>query len=191
MIAEQLKEYTAANHQQLEKMLVKQMKAVRSADDYVSLLQVFYSYFGGLEEQIKLHIGLTELPDHASRRKSDALAADISSLGGTPAEKATAQALPQIDNALQAFGALYVIEGSTLGGKIISKMMAQQLGITDNKGLSFFKGYGDQTDAMWDAFKQNLNKYVKSEGEAAEVIEAANQTFLKFADWFTGFKSAV
>ncbi|WP_345949860.1 biliverdin-producing heme oxygenase [Mucilaginibacter sp. PAMB04274] len=183
MLSELLKEHTLTNHQQLEKMLVQRMKAIRSTDGYIDLLQLFYTYFGGLEQEIDRYITATELPDYQQRRKSAALANDITALGGTPQAKAFGTALPTIQNTTQAYGALYVIEGSTLGGKIISKMMAQQLDIKDSTGLSFFNSYGDNTELMWDTFKQTLNNRVKSEGEAAEVIESANQTFGKFKEW--------
>jgi heme oxygenase len=183
MLADKLKTDTLTNHQQLEKMLVGRMKAIRSLQDYIALLQIFYSYFGGLEEQIDQYINEAEMPDYQQRRKSAALAKDIKDLGGIPVEKANGYALPAIQNTAQAYAAMYVIEGSTLGGKIISKMMAQQLRITDGSGLSFFSGYGDDTESMWDKFKQVLNSQAKSVHEENEIINTANQTFTKFKEW--------
>ncbi|MBS7565454.1 biliverdin-producing heme oxygenase [Mucilaginibacter sp. Bleaf8] len=183
MLAEKLKTDTLVNHQQLEKMLVSRMKGIRSKLEYVELLQLFYGYFGGLEEKINPYIGINELPDYAQRRKSAALAADISALGGTPAAKATGTDLPEITNAAQAFAALYVIEGSTLGGKIISQMMARQLDISDGLGLSFFNGYGEDTDRMWTTFKQALNNQAGTKTVQDDVINTANQTFTKFKNW--------
>lgn len=183
MLSEKLKTETLANHQQLEKMLVSSMKAMRSTEDYINLLQLFYTYFGGLETLINKHIGQSQLPDHAERRKSAALENDIATLGGSAEPLASGNDLPVIENELQAYGALYVIEGSTLGGKIISKMVAQQLNIADGKGLSFFNGYGDNMMPMWDKFKQNLNLQAQNENNEQMVIEAANQTFAKFKQW--------
>jgi len=80
-------------------------------------------------------------------------------------------------------GALYVIEGSTLGGTIISKMIKQQLAIPDNKGLSFFNGYGSETEKMWQDFKLFLDRPLKP-AEEAVVIRSANDTFNKFGQWF-------
>lgn len=183
MLADQLKKDTLTNHQQLEKMLVGRMKAIRSTQDYINLLQVFYSYFGGLEQQIDHYITEQIMPDYADRRKSAALANDIESLGGQPIAKAGTDALPQINNILQAYAAMYVIEGSTLGGKIISKMMAQQLNITDGKGLSFFSGYGNDTEPMWETFKVALNEQAKTAADEAVVINTANETFSRFKEW--------
>jgi len=183
MLAEQLKKDTLTNHQQLEKMLVGRMKAIRSKEDYVELLQLFYSYFGGLEKLIDQHLDKSILPDYDQRRKSASLAQDITSLGGTPPNVATGEALPLINNHLQAMAALYVIEGSTLGGKFISKMIAQQLNIIDGAGLSFFNSYGDNTEVMWNTFKEAMNRQSSSALVNHEVIATANDTFARFKAW--------
>lgn len=186
MLAEQLKKDTLTNHQQLEKMLVGRMKAIRSKEDYINLLQLFYSYFGGLEKLIDQYLDKSTLPDYDQRRKSASLAHDITTLGGAPREVATGAALPAITNHLQAMAALYVIEGSTLGGKFISKMIAQQLNITNGAGLSFFNSYGDNTEAMWNTFKEVLNKQSTLATESIETVAAANETFARFKAWADG-----
>jgi len=76
------------------------------------------------------------------QRKSESLAIDIRTLGGALIEKVALSDIPEINDHLQVFGALYVMEGSTLGGQIISQMIARQLGIQD-KGISFFQNYGN------------------------------------------------
>ena len=183
MLSEELKESTKTNHQLLEKALVAKMKAIRSEKEYAELLTLFYSYFGGLESRINEVIDGDLLPDNAQRRKTQALANDLEHLGFKSPERATGDDLPQLNTHLQALGALYVIEGSTLGGKIISKMMQQQLGL-DAQSLSFFNGYGDHTEQMWNTFKTALNKDNLLPAQQAEVIAAANETFLKFGQWF-------
>ena len=170
-------------HQQVEKTLVSKMKAIRSKDDYIDLLKIFYGYFTGLEQKIKPYINQGDLEDYSDRRKTAAIANDINDLGGELPAVATGNNLPVITNHLQAFGALYVIEGSTLGGSIISKMMQQHLKFDGQKGLSFFNGYGEQTQQMWDNFKSSLNVAVKSTDDEAVILEAANQTFGRFKQW--------
>ncbi|GGH10530.1 biliverdin-producing heme oxygenase [Mucilaginibacter phyllosphaerae] len=182
MLSDKLKEETQNNHQLLEKVLVGQLKAIRTPHEYVNLLKTFYSYFGGLEKRINEVIDTRLLPDNVERRKTQAIANDIANLGGEVSLMASADDLPAINTHLEALGALYVIEGSTLGGKIISKMMQQQLGA--DKGMTFFAGYGDKTGQMWDTFKDALNGQPQNTEQEAVVIAAANQTFLKFGEWF-------
>ena len=183
MLTEKLKVSTRHNHQQLEKQLVQRMKAIHTLPEYVALLQLFYTYFGALEKRIDLYITPAYLPDYHQRRKAAALAQDITDLGSELAPEAGADHLPAIHNRLQAFGALYVIEGSTLGGQIISKMMEKQLPLPTGRGLLFFKGYGEHSGAMWAAFTTALNAQVHIAAEEETVIAAANQTFFHFEQW--------
>lgn len=183
MFTEKIKEATLANHQQTEKILVGKMKSMRAVQDYVNILSSFYGYFGGLEEQVARYINPSNLADYNDRRKTAAIAADIKALGGTVPAIATGDELPQIANYLQAFGALYVIEGSTLGGQIISKMVQQHLHLPEGQGLSFFNGYGDHMHRMWGAFKALLNEAAKSPADEQVITAAANETFAKFKTW--------
>jgi heme oxygenase len=182
MLSDKLKESTKQNHQQLEKTLVGKLKAIHSAQEYIDLLKLFYGYFGGLEQEINNIMDTALLPDHGQRRKTQAIADDLLYLGSDIPEKAEGYELPQMNDSLQALGALYVMEGSTLGGTIISKMIQQHLHLED-KGLSFFTGYGSQTPHMWEVFKQALNE-IDIPGDESVVIASANQTFLKFGEWF-------
>lgn len=183
MLSEKLKTHTAVNHLLLEKKLVTFMKQVKSAGEYATLLKLFYGYFGALEISINAHLDSRFLPDYTLRRKSAALLDDLGSLNAGRPELARSDRLPAINSHLQSIGALYVIEGSTLGGKFIAKMLAGQIGAADLQAFSFFQGYGEQSAVMWDVFKQAINKTHGKEDEAI-IIETANQTFLKFSDWF-------
>ena len=181
MIADQIKKDTHTHHQALESIMVRQLKSMKSVADYTDILEIFYSYFGGLEQQIKAYLNKDLAIDQ--RRKAGDLAADIAHFGAITPDFATGKDLPQIQNHLQAIGALYVIEGSTLGGIHISKMITKQLELNDTKGLTFFNGYGDDTMNMWSQFKDYLNEQPSNEAEQAEIIAAANETFMKFKLW--------
>lgn len=183
MFTDEIKEATLQNHQQTERVLVDKLKNMRSVQHYIDLLNLFYGYFGGLEKCIERYVNASNLADYNSRRKTLALAADIRALGGTVPPLATDDKLPEIDNYLKAFGALYVIEGSTLGGSIISKMVKQHLGIQDGAGLSFFNSYGGQTGQMWANFKKILNEVATTKKDEQIITAAANHTFAGFKTW--------
>lgn len=184
MLSAQLKELTKNNHQLLEKKLVAQMKNISTKQDYTILLALFYSFFGGLEVAMGKHPDLSFLPDHAQRRKSEALANDLAELGAKLPAFATTQDMPQIKNNLQTIGALYVMEGSTLGGQYIVKMIEKQLGSNSSLGYSFFNGYGENTEVMWQGFKNAIDELALPFDEEAIVIKSANETFLQFSKWF-------
>ncbi|MGN6177678.1 MAG: biliverdin-producing heme oxygenase [Mucilaginibacter sp.] len=181
ILADQLKHDTLFHHQQLEKLIVGKIKVMNTLQSYVALLQNFYSFFGGLEDNIPVRLVIPHLSDYANRRKTPLLEQDILSCGGEFPVKASKSDIPEIVNYSQAMGALYVIEGSSLGGQIISKMIAKQLDFADNKHLKYFIGYGGQTEMMWLRFKKSINDI--SDEMASELINTANLTFLKFKDW--------
>ena len=183
MLTEKIKDATLAYHQETEKILTQKLRNMRSVQDYVAVLSLFYSYFGGLEKQTDAYISTEMLHDYHERRKAAALAADINTLSGLLPNRADGHYLPVITNQLQAFGALYVMEGSTLGGKMISKMVQQHLGLQDGNGTAFFSGYAEKTGQKWTDFKAALNAIASNDAEEETVINAANETFKKLKQW--------
>lgn len=185
LLSDLLKQETKVNHQQLEKLLVSQMRSINTKEGYVKLLQIFYSYFGALEEKINHSIPVQQMEEEHSfqRRKTERIAEDIKVLSGVVNEKCGDIYLPEIRNHLEAFGALYVIEGSTLGGRVITKMMQRQVGSDSLEGFSFFNGYGGDTERRWASFRELLNDQAKNDEDKMLVVQAANETFAKFKTW--------
>jgi len=180
MLSSNIKEATKTAHLSLEKSVIQKMKAIRSNEDYADFLKHFYAYFNKVEQAIAPYITTELLPDHAERRNSSFLKQDIEALG-FDVNKLPEATAPKITNVLQALGALYVLEGSIMGGSIIIKML-EKGGIT--KGISFFSGYGEATGMMWGKFIAVMNEQAKTSEEQAVAIETADQTFLKFSEVF-------
>ena len=63
---------------------------------------------------------------------------------------------PAIGTKVEALGVLYVIEGSTLGGKTILKSLRSQGVSTDD--LHFLDPYGKDTGTYWRAFLKVLER---------------------------------
>lgn len=178
-----LKHETEALHQQVEASLLPRLQHIRSREEYGRLLRFFYGYFFPVEEAIQQHITPAHLPDIHKRRNAASLLTDLHNLGDDPVPELSRQ-LPVISNVAQAFGALYVLEGSTLGGRVIAKMLAKNTHYAiPADALHFFNGYGAETGKMWTGFLEALNK--QPQGEA--VIEAANQTFFYLKNWMHTF----
>lgn len=180
MLSTTIKEATKEAHLQLEKKVVQKLKAIRSNQDYADLLRHFYAYFNHLEKVIAPFITADLLPDYAQRRNSSFLQKDIEALGGN-IDNLPETSVPKITNAIQALGALYVMEGSIMGGSIIVQMLAKG-GITE--GVSFFSGYGPATGQMWGAFITVLNACAGNDEQEAIAVQTANDTFNHFAAVF-------
>ena len=182
MLSRILKEHTKTPHQELESAIIYKIKQLGSTQSYINFLKVFYGYLAAVEEKISASIDTGVIEDYAERRKGDKLLDDISVLSVSSGSIPLAQNTPEITNNAQALGAMYVLEGSTLGGKYISRMVSQQLQLPPEDGFSFFNGYREQTDTMWEKFKTQLDNHSSINTEGS-VIEAANQTFIKFKIW--------
>lgn len=59
---------------------------------------------------------------------------------------------PRLDTPAALVGSLYVVEGSTLGGQVIARLLKQHLGISPETGGRFYAGHGPLTQDRWSDF---------------------------------------
>lgn len=180
MLSTKIKAATEQAHQSLEGKVVRRLKSIRGNKDYADLLKYFYAYFKGLEAAVAPYITPEVLADYGERRHADHLKTDIINLGADDQDLPVVQ-IPEISNPVEAMGALYVMEGSVMGGPYIVQMLSKG-GVTE--GVSFFAGYGAETGRMWAGFVDALNKIAPTGNEERQAIEKANETFSNFALMF-------
>ncbi|HWJ29460.1 MAG TPA: biliverdin-producing heme oxygenase [Flavisolibacter sp.] len=180
-VASALKDATKELHQLAEASLHPKLHQIVSRQDYASILKMFYGYFHPMEALISRYITEKQLPDITERRKSSLIMDDLHSLDCDLKNTDICASLPTINDVLDALGAMYVLEGSSLGGRMITKILLrnQHAGLTTNH-LRFFNGYGEDTGPKWLAFQNVINLYKTHEDR---LIESANQTFRYFAGW--------
>src|SRR5690348_11893528 len=121
MLSARLKEETKEAHQSLEAVVVRRIKSIRSHEQYAELLQKFYGYHFPLELTFDQYFTDEIIPHYSDRRKSDLILKDLDNLG-MKRSITLATELPQLTTMTQAFGAYYVLEGSTQGGEIVANM---------------------------------------------------------------------
>nr|WP_294546823.1 biliverdin-producing heme oxygenase [uncultured Rhodopila sp.] len=114
------------------------------------------------------------------------LADDMRALGLT--EQAIAAlplcpSLPRLDTPYRRLGALYVVEGSTLGGRELSKRLDHLFGRDDRAGRCFFSGRDADTGKAWRAFADALDAAGEDGAARAGMIAAAVETFASFENW--------
>ncbi len=88
-------------------------------------------------------------------------------------------AMPPLHTRLQLLGAMYVLEGSTLGGQLITRQLAQA-GIPLR---AYFTGYGARTGPRWKAFCQLLTEAVPTGPDHDDVVASAGLTFQRLDQW--------
>ncbi|MCC6289871.1 MAG: biliverdin-producing heme oxygenase [Chitinophagaceae bacterium] len=184
MVAAQLKEKTKQAHISLEKKMVGYIKKVESPKDYEKLLRLFYGYYTPLEPLLNKYISNDIVPSYSDRRKSNAILKDINTISAGASNFKKCDNLPQVNDVIQALGVLYVMEGSTMGGTIIAKMLNKQANIQPTS-LTFFNGYGEQNIPMWQSFIKAVNKRAANDGD--KIVKAANDTFSKMEEWCDKF----
>ncbi len=108
----------------------------------------------------------------------------------TPAEVAAlpeCPILPPIDGLPAALGMMYVLEGSTLGGRYITRAVGANLGLRPGDGCSYFASYGDRVGPMWKEFGRTLEAFAAAHPAAeGRVVAAAAATFAAFERWVAG-----
>lgn len=180
MLNQKVKELTHPAHQKAEGIVVRRMKAIRSEADYAEVLKCFYAYFNAVEQVMSKFITEDILPDLQERRDSSYIKTDIEELGGSIDNLPPVQ-VPEINSALDAIAAMYVLEGSIMGGPYIVKML-ERGGLT--KGFSFFQGYGEDSKKMWAGFIEVMNQLGEDPSTHDQVIAVANDTFKNFGEVF-------
>lgn len=114
------------------------------------------------------------------RRDLRALGLDEGAIAALP-RCAAAAALAGTEEAV--VGSSYVVEGSSLGGQVIARALAEVPWLPPG-GLAAFDPYGARTGAMWRAF----GAWCEARGESLErgaVAAAACATFAMLEDWLS------
>ena len=180
MLTDELKEFTEEAHHASEKKMIVALKQIETYEDYIRMLNWLYGFYAPVEQLVRQQVTADKFPDITRRSRAEYILWDIRESGLPVPEPEVCDRLPVINSFHDALGALYVLEGSTLGGRVIAGMISRSLETT--QCLSFFNGYGAETGYMWNSFKAYLNQPFTTE-ERREIIAAAEDTFLTFKNW--------
>ena len=104
------------------------------------------------------------------------------------ASLALCDTLPRLDNGGRRLGALYVIEGSALGGLVLGKSLDGLLGFDGRQGRRFFFGHGRGAASAWSVFLAQLADPEMTPACRHDTVEAAVQTFAVFEEWLNGWE---
>jgi CheY-like chemotaxis protein/heme oxygenase len=178
-----LREQTKFLHDDLEQRLALTRSGL-DLSHYRIYLERTYGYYLPLEQRL-LHASQNRswFSEVLTRCKTMALQEDLRWLGASPlAIEAlpSAEQLPAIDTLDDVLGVLYVTEGATLGGQVLSKHFNARWGIVRHCGATFVNVYGDQTADCWARFLRWLETGAV---DSSRVVTAANNTFRTLAGW--------
>lgn len=182
-LAARLKAETAPLHRTAEAK-VGLPDSVRTKADYAALLRRLLAFHTSFERTLSdplwgdkwKRIGIT--PEDHSR--SPALIKDLSDLESRENPHESESPTILYPSFAQALGGLYVIEGSSLGGKVLTPLFRALLGEIPTH---FFEGYGRGDPEPWRSVQAALNRFQEDAGDADEVVAGAEATFESFGNF--------
>ncbi len=181
-----LREATSALHRRIEAEL-DLLAPDLTLQRYRRIQEIFYGYYEPLERRIVDAVPAKAMaPSFAILSRAALLRRDLAALGVPPAvlaELPRCADLPTLHRTADLAGCLYVIEGASLGGRLVSTELGPRLGISAQHGASFFVGEGPRTGARWKAVLAWIECVAAEEGTGDAIVDAAVETFLTLERW--------
>lgn len=176
MIRERIKSETAEQHRNVESVgySAQIISGRLTKGDYKNLISTNLALNKAFEKQwssLSFDVPTSLALEH--RRKTAALEKDAKQLG-IETDVNTDIIFP-VDSFEQFMGALYVFEGSTLGGAIIAKQLAKNETLS-GLDFNFYNCYGPMIGKLWKDFLDHLTQ-ITDEERVNEAITAAQETF--------------
>jgi len=169
MLHETLKQATSADHDQLEPLMHVNdiMNGTLSAAQYKQILVTNYLVHKNLEEAIYSKLSNKTAQDIGlpHREKLAALQKDLDELNISEPETGTEEITFGNSDA-ELLGAMYVLEGATLGGSVIVKRLKTNPEL-NHLTFNYYQVYGEKLIPMWKRFCEVLNQQPESSSDAA------------------------
>lgn len=179
-IAARLRRETAPEHAAIERASGILHQGL-TCDEYRRYLERWFGFLAPLEAELQRLQVWSALGLNASERgKRQSLESDLGELGAIVCALPLA-GLPELRSVAEAVGSAYVIEGSTLGGRVLSRHVQTCLGAQVPR--SFLEVYGHDTGHRWHAFRAALASYALGRETQDRVIAGAKCTFRTFTRW--------
>lgn len=183
-----LRRETAEAHRYLEESSRLQylLSPSLSQDSYIDILRRFHLLLYGFESSARDREEWREIGfDFEQRMKTPLLERDLGYFGIDPHTR------PVVSGATPAFrcerfvdvlGTMYVTEGSSLGGQVISRQLRKNLGLDKDWGATYFNGYGGDTGHRWKECCELLERYADRPSERDAIVSSARHAFEAFTE---------
>lgn len=183
MDVELLRRATAADHATVEGA-VPLMGEGLTVTEYVAVLRRMYGMVAAWEDLCEQRGPGWLQPMMRQRQRRTLLEEDLRVLGSELPAGGVPR-LPELRSDAEFVGAMYVMEGSRLGGLMIAKHVEAVLRLDAGRGDAYFRGGGERTGAMWREVLDVLRTRVSDE-ETNSVLLAAQGMFRSFGEWMRG-----
>jgi heme oxygenase len=175
-----LRQETTADHIAVEAGIPLMVEDL-DRDTYVSCLRQVHGIVAAWEESASTNSPKWMHSLLANRQRRALLERDLAWFGVAEWDQGR-PAMPEMKDDASFLGAMYVMEGSTLGGRLIARHVERVLSLSAGRGDAYFCGHNEQTGALWREFCGVLQARVP-DCETDTVIMAAKSMFRVFRSW--------
>lgn len=175
---ERLKHETQALHKRLDSLPLMQGLMQKDLDisQYTETLQVLFGWLSFVAPALSQ----LELPNFARpESKIEALRSDLYHLGQLAPPDPVSALVPGLHFAM---GIHYVLEGSSLGARVLAPRIEASLGRSDV--TQFYRLYGEHTFEYWQAASLLIDETLCDEHAVAEACEGACWAFKSLIERF-------
>lgn len=166
-----LRRATRAHHDRIDALM--DLRRMQDRAHYARVLGVFDAFLAGWEPAVAAALPARWQPWLRVRSRRSFLQQDLQRLGVAPGPAAR---IAPFSGPAGAWGSVYVVEGSALGGQFITRSLAQA-GLHPSCGAAYFHGWGDATGSMWREARAVLARELDSEAALEHACSSARQTF--------------
>jgi len=185
MVTDILKTKTRIYHDEIEQKLEsnKLFDGTFSQDNYYKMLVVNHQFIKAYEAEILSFLNESDqdLLNRINFNKLALLEKDLEELNLNPNDITT---VTPLRNRSEALGALYVIEGSMLGGMVIAKQLKKYPEL-ETANFNYFGHYGQDIGPIWKSFVAYLNEQLVNEEDMNDTLHGAVKAYqylIKSAD---------
>ncbi len=150
-----------------------------SLPDYRALLTCLYGFYLPFERAVGVDNTRTQWLEE------DLIRLDVNA--ASVARIPLCATIPQYDCPERRLGALYVVEGSALGGRLLCRGLDRLFGMESIEGRRFFAGRGADTGDAWSAFLDRLASVGPAPIGRTALLSGAVETFEVFENWLSGW----
>ena len=152
---------------------------------YAALIRRWYGFHAVLEPRLDRWHQRSGVLDWPRRRKLPLLTADLAALGvrgRAVREIPHCPVVPRVATSSQALGALYVVEGATLGGAVLDRRLEPSRIPSDAR--HFLSSYREDVGPAWKRFGAVTAAWVAGDPVREDaVVAAALETFAALRCW--------
>jgi heme oxygenase (biliverdin-IX-beta and delta-forming) len=147
----ELRAKTAQVHEALDSGL---HHAFGSVDQYVAFLRASHRILSNLDQP------LARLAERPTTERHQHIGDDLQALGQPRPDRESESGSDtwQPTDVAEAMGCAYVVQGSSLGGLVLAKLVQDKLGIT-GEATSYLRGHGPRTKDTWREFMAQLDAW--------------------------------